>query len=40
MYVSVNISPMHIVDGATKRLFERAPLERIVLEIPEHSAVN
>lgn len=40
VYVSVNISPMHIVDGAMERVFEGAPLNRIVLEITEHSAVD
>ncbi|SNS48228.1 EAL domain, c-di-GMP-specific phosphodiesterase class I (or its enzymatically inactive variant) [Noviherbaspirillum humi] len=39
MYVSVNISPQHILDGAMAGIFSNMPLDRVVLEITEHSAV-
>jgi EAL domain-containing protein (putative c-di-GMP-specific phosphodiesterase class I) len=40
VYVSVNLSPQHILHGALETLFEDKLLNRVVLEITEHAVVN
>ncbi|HEY0844832.1 MAG TPA: EAL domain-containing protein [Noviherbaspirillum sp.] len=38
-YLSINISPEHVLNGSPERLLAKVPLERIVLELTEHVAV-
>ncbi|MEN3363432.1 MAG: hypothetical protein V7606_706, partial [Burkholderiales bacterium] len=40
IYLSVNASPSAIVSGEVARVLEHAPLERIMLEITEHSFIQ
>jgi EAL domain-containing protein (putative c-di-GMP-specific phosphodiesterase class I) len=40
VFVSVNISPEYILRGALDDIFRDRPLERVVLEITEHAAVE
>ena len=40
LYVSVNLSPETILDGRIIELLERYPLERVVVEVTEHSSVE
>lgn len=40
VFVSVNMSPEHILTGALDTLFEDQALERVVLEITEHAVVD
>ncbi|MDB5798089.1 MAG: hypothetical protein JWP36_1991 [Paucimonas sp.] len=39
IYVSVNMSPEHVLDGTLAAALEGVPLQRVILEITEHSAV-
>ncbi len=39
IYISLNISPEYIINGAATRILENLPAERIVLEITEHARV-
>ncbi len=39
-YVAINLSPDTIMDPAFMALFADLPLERVVLEITEHAAIN
>ncbi|WP_322742688.1 sensor domain-containing phosphodiesterase [Synechocystis salina] len=39
-YVSLNLSPDNIANGAIARVLENVPLDRIVLEVTEHTAVS
>lgn len=39
-YLSLNVSPAHILSGAVLRVLDRIPLERIVLEVTEHEPVG
>lgn len=38
-YLSLNVSPEHIVSGAVQRALRAAPFARVVLEVTEHSAI-
>jgi EAL domain-containing protein (putative c-di-GMP-specific phosphodiesterase class I) len=40
VFISVNISPEYILQGALDGIFSDRPLDRIVLEITEHAAVE
>lgn len=40
IYITLNISPEHILSGAIARVLSDAPADRIVLEITEHSKVD
>jgi diguanylate cyclase (GGDEF)-like protein/PAS domain S-box-containing protein len=40
VYVSLNASPETLISGELERVLERAPHERIVLEITEHNFIN
>jgi EAL domain-containing protein (putative c-di-GMP-specific phosphodiesterase class I) len=40
IFVSLNMSPENIINGAVARMLEGAPLKRIVLEITEHESVD
>lgn len=39
-YLSVNVSPDHVLSGSTERLLKHVPLDRIVLELTEHVPVE
>lgn len=39
-YISINISPEYILNGAISRLFNDIDTSRIVLEVTEHSSIN
>lgn len=39
-FLSVNISPEHVFGGSITKLLNNVPLDRIVLEITEHAAVE
>jgi EAL domain-containing protein (putative c-di-GMP-specific phosphodiesterase class I) len=39
-YLSVNASPGAIISGEVERVLEHAPLERIMLEVTEHSFIQ
>jgi EAL domain-containing protein (putative c-di-GMP-specific phosphodiesterase class I) len=39
-YLSLNVSPGHILSGAVLHLLDRVPLDRIVLEVTEHVPVD
>lgn len=39
-YLSVNISPEHLLGGSVAKLLSNLPLDRIVLELTEHVAVE
>ncbi|PSN10777.1 diguanylate phosphodiesterase [filamentous cyanobacterium CCT1] len=39
IYLSVNVSPDNILNGAVERVLQGAPLHRIVLEVTEHDAI-
>lgn len=39
IYISLNVSPEHILSGAMVRALDGAPLDRIVLEVTEHVSV-
>jgi EAL domain-containing protein (putative c-di-GMP-specific phosphodiesterase class I) len=40
VYIGFNVSPNIIVNGQLERAFDRAPLDRIVLEINEHPSIR
>lgn len=40
IYLALNSSPEHIISGEIGRILENSPLERIVLEVTEHSIVS
>lgn len=40
VYLSLNISPAHILSGAVLRVLDGTPLERVVLEVTEHEPVG
>jgi EAL domain-containing protein (putative c-di-GMP-specific phosphodiesterase class I) len=40
VYIGFNVSPNIVVNGALEAAFERAPLERIVLEVNEHPTIR
>lgn len=40
VYISFNLSPQTILTGVVFALFEKAPLNRIVLEITEHDSID
>lgn len=40
VYVSVNMSPEHILEGTMDQLFRRNSLHRVMLEITEHAVVE
>lgn len=40
VYLSLNVSPTHLLSGAVERALEGAPLERIVLEVTEHVPIT
>ncbi|MGB5974368.1 MAG: EAL domain-containing protein, partial [Nodosilinea sp.] len=39
VYLSLNVSPANIINGAVRRALQDAPLGRIVLEVTEHEAI-
>ncbi len=39
IYISLNTSPEHILNGAITRVLENVPKERVVLEITEHDRI-
>ncbi|WP_228024215.1 EAL domain-containing protein [Synechocystis salina] len=40
IYISLNVSPDNIANGAIARVLENVPLDRIVLEVTEHTAIS
>lgn len=40
VYLSLNVSPANILNGAVARVLDRQPLNRIVLELTEHDSVE
>jgi EAL domain-containing protein (putative c-di-GMP-specific phosphodiesterase class I) len=40
VYVSLNLSPETILNGGLARVFEGRPLERFILEVTEHAAIE
>lgn len=40
LYISVNVSPETIISGAIDAVFEKIPLERVILEVTEHAYVS
>lgn len=40
VYVSINMSPEHVISGALNNVLEDMPLDRLVLEITEHAVVE
>jgi EAL domain-containing protein (putative c-di-GMP-specific phosphodiesterase class I) len=40
VYVSINVAPATILSGAIVGILERAPLERIVVEVTEHVSIS
>jgi EAL domain-containing protein (putative c-di-GMP-specific phosphodiesterase class I) len=40
VYISVNASPEMIINGGLEHVFEGWPLERIMLEVTEHAAID
>lgn len=40
VYLSINVSPEHILNGAISRVLQAMPLHRIMLEVTEHVAIS
>lgn len=40
IYITLNVSPAHVISGAVIKLLDKLPLQRIVLEVTEHAPVS
>lgn len=40
LYLALNVSPAHILSGALERAFAGHPLDRLVIEVTEHAAID